>query len=372
MGRKRNDEWEDNSEVYTPGQIESTLRHAGVEVVTDTFTHFLCLCPFHGNSDTPALAVDKYKGLWNCFNPSCAMAGNIEELLRLQKNLTYFQAKRVLLKFKDASGTSFSEQMEEILEKGPVFQPFPTEPVERLTAQFMGSKGHDYMKGRHFSDETLAHFGIGYSDKKDMVTVPMHDPDGMLIGFVGRSIEGKQFKNSKKLPKSLTAWNFHRAKLTGDTVIVVEATFDAMRIHQAGYPNVVALLGGSFNNFYAQQLGKTFSTIIVMTDMDKKIYYPNCRKCNYQTCVGHRPGRDLGWSIVERMPRKNVLWAIHDDDNIYPTWPLEGYRLGFAKDSSDMNDDEIRKCLRSAVPTHRYEELDMEEKYETIERNRVA
>jgi hypothetical protein len=372
MGRKRDDEWENDSEVYSPGQVEAVLRDAGVEVVQDTFTHFLCLCPFHGNSDTPALAVDKYKGLWNCFNPACSMAGSIEEMLRLRQGLNYFQSKRLLQKHKDASGTSFSEQMEEILEKGATFKPFPEAPVLRMHEQFWNSPGHEYMKSRHFTDETLEHFGIGYSDKKNMVVVPMHDPDGMLVGFVGRSIEGKAFKNSDGLPKSLTAWNFHRAKLCGDTVIVVESSFDAMRIHQAGYPNVVALLGGSFNKFYAQQLGKTFSTIIVMTDMDPKIYYPNCRKCNYQSCTGHRPGRSLGWSIVERMQSTRVLWGIYNEDVIFPTWPLHPYRHGFAKDISDMHDDEIRQCLRNAVSTLRYEQLDMEEKYEAIEQNLLA
>lgn len=336
----------------------------------DTFTHFLCLCPFHGNSDSPAFVVDKHKGLWYCNNPSCAMTGPIEELIRRVKGLNYFQARRLLLKYKDATGTSFSAQMEEILEKGPQFVQFPESPVERMHDQFPGSKGHEYMLKRGFTDDTLQHFQIGYSDKKDMVIVPMHDPNGMLVGFVGRSASAtdKTFKNSKKLPKSLTAWNFHRAKNTGDTVIVCEASFDAMRIHQAGYPNVVALLGGSFNNYYAQQLGKTFTNIVVMSDMDKKIYYPNCRKCNYQTCVGHRPGRALGWSIVERMPGKRVLWAVYNDDEIYPIIGREKP----VKDASDMTDDEIRTCLRNAVPTFRYEQLEMEEKYEAIEQERAC
>jgi hypothetical protein len=104
-----------------------------------------------------------------------------------------------------------------------------------------------------------------------------------------------------------------------------------------------------------------------MSDMDKKIYYPNCRKCNYATCVGHRPGRALGWSIVERMPNKRVLWAIYNDEEIYP---IIG-RDKPAKDASDMTDEEIRQCLRNAVPTYRYEQLEMEEKYEKIEQERL-
>jgi DNA primase len=66
-------------------------------------------------------------------------------------------------------------------------------------------------------DETLGYFRIGYSAKRDAIMVPMHNPDGLPIGVIGRSIAGKDFKNSKGLPKNKTAWNFHRAKREGDT-----------------------------------------------------------------------------------------------------------------------------------------------------------
>lgn len=86
----------------------------------------------------------------------------------------------------------------------------------------------------------MVHFDLGYSKNMDMVTVPVHSPDGTPIGLVGRSIKGKSFKNSTNLPKSKTLFNIHRAKKIGDHVIVVESSFDAIRVHQAGFPNVVA------------------------------------------------------------------------------------------------------------------------------------
>ncbi len=75
--------------------------------------------------------------------------------------------------------------------------------------------------------EASSYFELGYSENMGMVTVPVHSPDGMAIGIVGRSIEGKAFKNSTNLPKSKTLFNIHRAKKIGDQVIVVESSFDA-------------------------------------------------------------------------------------------------------------------------------------------------
>ena len=48
---------------------------------------------------------------------------------------------------------------------------------------------------RKIEQTSWSKFSLGYSEKQDMVTVPVHSPDGMPVGFVGRSIEGKEFKN---------------------------------------------------------------------------------------------------------------------------------------------------------------------------------
>jgi len=61
-----------------------------------------------------------------------------------------------------------------------------------------------------------------------MVTIPVHSPDGIPVGFVGRSIEGKEFKNTPGLPKAKTLFNLHRVKTAGK-VYVVESSFDAIR-----------------------------------------------------------------------------------------------------------------------------------------------
>ena len=109
-------------------------------------------------------------------------------------------------------------------------------------------------------------FDLGYSESQDMVTIPVHSPDGMLVGFVGRSVEGKEFKNTPGLPKGKTLFNLSRVK-TSRKVYVVESSFDAIRLDQCGMP-AVATLGSNVSNIQTELLKKYFNDIIVIADND--------------------------------------------------------------------------------------------------------
>jgi DNA primase len=100
-----------------------------------------------------------------------------------------------------------------------------------------------------------------------MVTIPVHAPDSMLVGFVGRSIEGKEFKNTPGLPKGKVLFNLHRVK-TSRTVYVVESSFDVIRLDQVGIP-AVATLGANVSNAQIELLQKYFNDIIVIADNDE-------------------------------------------------------------------------------------------------------
>ena len=360
--RRTTDSWDtEDFAVYTPEQVEGVLDHIGVEVVSETGTHYLCLCPFHGNTHDPAFVVDKYKGLFTCFNPACQISGTFPELVRKLIRGSEFQVQRTILKYKNTSNVPFSERLKTIMEEEPDFREFKGD-LAGMKAAFPGSIAEEYLLGRGFDTETLDHFDVGYSESKGMVVVPMHDPDGMPIGLIGRtpSDTDKQFKNSKKLPKTKTLFNFHRAKKTGaNALIIVEASYDAMRVHQAGYPNVCATLGGSFSAWHAAQVGRHFNTIIWMTDFDKKQYQPNCRLCkdikfkyDEVKCVGHRPGRELARSGIRQLPSKRHLWAVYDGTCVYPH---------NAKDATDMTTVEVRQCLAKPMSNFEYNNWNVEE-----------
>ncbi len=218
-----------------------------------------------------------------------------------------FRARRLILECKKDQVVPFRDRLAAQFVKEPEFKEFSPDIIAKMYDGFWDHlPAQGYMYERGFTEETLRHFKIGYSKAKNLIAVPMHDPKGMPVGVIGRTIIDKRFRNSDKLPTSKTLWNFHRAKRSGGTVIINEASFDSMRVHQAGYPNVVACLGGNFNDHHSQLLDRTFSTIIIMSDFDNKKdhMYPGCKKCKRNgsnLCIGHNPGRDLGTKIVRMM-----------------------------------------------------------------------
>jgi DNA primase len=167
-----------------------------------------------------------------------------------------------------------------------------------------------YYSGRLITEDSVKKFALGFSEKQDMVTIPVHSPDGMEIGFVGRSIEGKEFKNTPGLPKSKTLFNLHRVK-TSSKVYVVESSFDAIRLDQCGFP-AVATLGANVSNIQTDLLQKYFNNIIVIADNDEA-------------------GGNMKEKIVERLGSRVSVVKL---DKQY-------------KDIGDMTDEEIKNIDES-------------------------
>jgi DNA primase len=314
---------------YTPAHIKSVLKSIGLNIVGETGNDFLCYCPFHSNRHTSSFSVSREKGAFICFNPSCGEAGTLQELVKRVMNKNEYEAMRFISSKEAEALENFDALLSEAMEEKPVFEEFSQETLDRLHAG-MSKEAVEYLASRGINKESIDHFSLGYSASMNMVITPVHSPDGTPIGLVGRSIEGKEFKNSTNLPKSKTLFNIHRAKKIGDHVIVVESNFDAIRVHQAGFPNVVATLGGFLSKEQHNLLNRHFNKITVMTDADLA-------------------GRELGQSIVNKLKFKDLLWASYEYGKIYPH---------DAKDAGDMTDEEIKTCIKNAVSDMEYRSWD--------------
>jgi DNA primase len=124
-----------------------------------------------------------------------------------------------------------------------------------------------YYAGRYITEDSVKKFGLGYSEKQDMLTIPVHSPDGLTLGFVGRSVEGKEFKNTPGLPKGKILFNLHRIKASS-IVYVVESSFDAIRLDQVGFP-AVATLGANVSASQIKLLAKYFNNVVLVADNDE-------------------------------------------------------------------------------------------------------
>ena len=290
-------------ELYTTQQIHRVLTGAGIDIEAEYGTDYIIFCPYHNNSRTPAGEVSKESGLFFCFG--CQTTRTLIELIMHMSGRTYFEAIRYI-KSKETE-TDLESVVNKALHSKPDFIQYDELLIKRLNKQALDSpRAMRYFEGRNINKDSIIKFDLGYSEKQDSVTIPMQSPDGMTIGFVARTIEGKDFKNTPGLPKSKILFNLHRVKAS-KTIYVVESSFDAIRLDQVGFP-AVATLGANVSSSQIELLRKYFNNIVLIADND-----------------------EAGSIMADRLSEKigNMLTVIQPDKKY--------------KDIGDMTDDEIKK-----------------------------
>jgi len=313
---------------YSKQHIKAIVKSLGLQVAGETEVEVSFYCPFHSNRHSASCSISKTTGAWLCFNPSCGETGSLIELVKRVLHKNDFEAMRYVYSKEAESLENFDDVLNEMLEDKPEFVEFPEETLKNLYNDLIKSEqAKEYFKDRGIDLQSISHFSLGYSPKQNMVTVPVHSPDGMPVGIVGRSISEKKFKNSTNLPRSKTMFNIHRAKKIGDHVIIVESSFDAIRVHQAGFPNVIATLGGHISTENIGLINRYFNKVTLMTDAD-------------------HAGRELANSLASRLKNKDLLWASYEYGKIYPH---------DAKDAGDMTEEEIKACIKNAVSNIEYQ-----------------
>jgi DNA primase len=290
-------------ELYTTQQIHRVITGAGIDIEAEYGTDYIIFCPYHNNNRTPAGEVSKESGLFFCFG--CQTTRSLIELIMHMTNRTYFETVR-FIKSKETE-TNIETVVNKALHQMPDFVQYDELLIKRLCKQAIDSpRAMTYFEGRRLTKESVIKFDLGYSEKQDSVVIPMQSPDGMSIGFVARTIEGKEFKNTPGLPKSKILFNLHRVKAS-KIVYVVESSFDAIRLDQVGFP-AVATLGANVSSSQIELLKRYFTGVVLVADND-----------------------EAGAIMSERLTEKmgNLVTVISPDKKY--------------KDIGDMTDDEIRK-----------------------------
>jgi DNA primase len=289
-------------ELYTTQQIHRVLSGAGIDIEAEYGTDYIIFCPYHNNNRTPAGEVSKESGLFFCFG--CQTTRSLVELIMHMTSRTYFEAIR-FIKSKETE-TNIEAVVNKALHQIPDFVQYDELLIKRLNKQALESpRAMTYFEGRRLTKESVIKFDLGFSEKQDSVVIPMQSPDGMSIGFVARTIEGKDFKNTPGLPKSKILFNLHRVKAS-KTVYVVESSFDAIRLDQVGFP-AVATLGANVSSSQIELLKRYFTGVVLVADND-----------------------EAGVIMSERLTEKmgNLVTVITPDKKY--------------KDIGDMTDDEIK------------------------------
>jgi len=294
---------------YTSDQIASVLNSCSVRVGGEIDTHYLIYCPFHYNVNTPAAEIDKQKGVFICF--SCGESGNLMDMVMRVTNRNFFEASRLIKSAENVSSivdivtTSLDTNPDELKE-------FDSSLIDRLHSELLETDSAiEYFESRLINIDSINFFKLGYSKKQKMVIVPVSDHRSMCVGFVGRSIEGKSFKNSVNLPKKHVLFNICNNKFK--SIAVVESSFDAIRLHQLGIP-AVATLGATISKSQMELLNRYASSIILCPDKDEA-------------------GSKMVSSVKKNMPSKSI--TVLD--------------VGNAKDIGDLSNTQIKELFENSM-----------------------
>ena len=290
-------------DIYSEEQIKRVLTGAGVDIEAEFGLDYIIYCPYHNNSRTPAGEVSKEHGLFFCFG--CQTTKNLVELVMHISGRTYFEAMRYI-RSKETE-TNIETVVNKALYAAPDFVQYDELLIKRLNKQALDTpKAMNYYHGRRITKDSVVKFDLGYSEKQNSVTIPIHSPDGMCLGFVARTVEGKEFKNTPGLPKSKVLFNLHKVKASS-IVYVVESSFDAIRLDQVGFP-AVATLGANVSSSQMKLLEKYFNNVVLIADNDEA-------------------GAIMRDKLIEKLG--NLVSVISLDKKY--------------KDIGDMDDDEIKK-----------------------------
>ncbi len=251
------------NDTYDPDQIGEIINVCGIEIGSELDTHYLVFCPFHYNKNTPACEVDKEKGLFLCF--ACGERGTLLDLVMRTTNRNYFEASRVISTA--AKSIDFASRIEKDIQVKEEFLQFDNELIDRLHNDLLSSeKAIAYFKSRNIELDAIKKFKLGYSPKQDMVTVPVYSHTDICVGFVGRSIEGKSFKNSTGLPRNKVLFNLNSVKFKD--IVIVESSFDAIRLWQLNIP-AIATLGANIGKNQINLINKYATRLILAMDQDE-------------------------------------------------------------------------------------------------------
>ena len=228
-------------------------------------------CPLHRGEGQDAFHVNTEKQLFHCF--SCGVGGTVLDLVAALEGCELREAaQKLAAAWQRPAGVGQASVVQPL--KATVTE--KTEVLRPLGFRLRGVDGrHPYLGSRGIAEATAAAFGIGFYAGPGLLSrrlvIPLHNETGQLVGYCGRSVDGSapRYKFPAGFAKSQMVFNLHRAaSARAETGIVVEGFFDCLKVHQAGFRCVVALMGAVLYHRQRCLLTERFRRLVLMLDGD--------------------------------------------------------------------------------------------------------
>jgi len=266
--------WADFAAVKQAVTLEAVLRHYQIPGLRLHRDQLQGCCPIHRGQRNDSFRVHLTKNIFQCF--ACQAHGNVldfvvameqcsirEAALRLQQ---WFGIRPSGLRlYPGAAGRQKGKLVRK--EEGS------NRPLRFALTGVEGN--HPYLAQRGIDPATAAEFGVGFYPGPGLmsgrIVIPICNLHGQLVAYAGRALDDRppKYKLPAGFRKGLELFNLQRAMATGGRiVIVVEGYFDCVRVHQAGFPCVVALMGSSLSAAQESGLRRHFEGIVLMLDGD--------------------------------------------------------------------------------------------------------
>ena len=228
-------------------------------------------CPIHRQGGDDAFHAHMTKNAFRCFY--CQAGGNVFDFVAAMERCSIRQAALLLQKRFDVRGAqdwsgAGSEKKKLVPEKVEVNPPL------RFRLQGV-NPCHPYLAERGITSATAHYFGAGFFAGPGLmsgrIVIPIQDELGRTVAYGGRALDGQapRYKLPAGFRKSAVLFNLHRAAASGcDEAIVVEGFFDCMKVHQAGFASVIALMGITLSAQQEILLRDRFRCLVLLLDGD--------------------------------------------------------------------------------------------------------
>ena len=276
--------------------------------------NYVAICPFHEDNN-PSLSISPERQIYKCF--VCGNGGNVFTFLQNYLKISYIEAVKKIAEMGriDLSDYQLDEKKAPIKKEYVALYSMNEEACKIYNYYLntkLGLEAKNYLKKRHFSDEVIEKFSIGYApidsilyksfEKKyteidmvksglvieskhhfdrfnDRIMFPLHNSEGKIVGFSGRIYKTTQtdskYMNSPESQifiKGETLYNYHRCRgavRKEGFVYLLEGFMDVIAMDKAGIENAVALMGTALTRDHIRMLKRLTSTIHICLDGDR-------------------------------------------------------------------------------------------------------
>jgi DNA primase len=261
--------WVDFGAVKQAVSLEAVLRHYQVPGLRKRGHQLVGRCPIHRGQRDDSFRASLSKNAFHCF--ACQAGGNVLNFVAAMEQCSIRQAAVWLQRWFSvgAPGEGRNVRNGELVRKKEGRNP----PLPFVLTGV--DHAHPYLVERGIDPATAVEFGVGFYARSGLlsgrVVIPIANARGQTVAYAGRAPDDSlpKYKLPAGFRKAWELFNLHRAAATGSkTVIVVEGYFDCLRVHRAGLPWVVALMGSSLSAEQENALLAAFDRVVLLLDGD--------------------------------------------------------------------------------------------------------